>query len=431
MSRLVVLGAGTVGTIISNRLRSRLGSDWSITVVDQDNTHHYQPGYLFVPFGDLRPDQLTKPRRRFLPDGVELVLGEIERVEIGTDSVVLTDGRVLPYDQLVIATGTTPRPDQTPGMDGELWHRNVFDFYTLEGATALRDHLADWEGGRLLVHVTEMPIKCPVAPLEFAFLADDFFRKHGMRDRVDLTYVTPLDGAFTKPIASSTLGGLLDSRNIHVEPDFVIERVDNETGSIVSYDERDLPFDLLVTVPLHMGADFVGRSGIGDELNYVKVDEHTFLSRKRDNIFALGDAADLPTSKAGSVAHFAADVFVDNFLEHIEGRPMTRSFDGHANCFVETGGGKALLLDFNYDTQPLPGRFPLPGIGPMTLLGESRANHLGKLAFEWIYWHLLLPGRPLPVSTDMSMRGKQQPTDDPGDDDPAAAEHPTSMEVSK
>jgi sulfide:quinone oxidoreductase len=251
-----------------------------------------------------------------------------------------------------------------------------------------------------------MPIKCPVAPLEFVFLADAFFSERGMRDRVEMTYVTPLDGAFTKPVAAKHLGGMLAEREISVETDFMTMQVDGERNVLVSYDEREVPYDLLVTVPVNMGADFVDRSGLGDELNHVEVDRHTFLSVDHDNVFALGDASNIPTSKAGSVAHFAVDVFVDNFLEHIAGRPMARQFDGHANCFIESGNGKGLLIDFNYDVEPLPGKYPLPGIGPFSLLKETEANHWGKLMFKWTYWNVLLPGRELPLPAQMSMAGK-------------------------
>jgi sulfide:quinone oxidoreductase len=252
-----------------------------------------------------------------------------------------------------------------------------------------------------------MPIKCPVAPLEFTFLADAFFAERGIREAVDITYVTPLDAAFTKPTCSEYLGGMLTDRAIALETDFVVDRVDNERRMLVSMDEREIPFDLLVTVPLNMGEEFIARSGLGDELNYVPVDKHTLLSTAHANIFAIGDANDIPTSKAGSVAHFSVEVFVDNFLDYVEGRPMTRSFDGHANCFIESGHGRGLLIDFNYDTEPLPGKYPLPGVGPFTLLDESAVNHWGKLAFRWAYWHVLLPGRPMPVPTLMSMAGKR------------------------
>jgi sulfide:quinone oxidoreductase len=407
MKRLVVLGAGTAGTMVVNKLRKRLDEQWSITVVEQSEVHYYQPGYLFLPFGTYEPEQVLKPTRKFIPKGVDFVHGEIDRVLPEENVVVLADGRRLPYDYLVIATGTTPRPDQTPGMlDGGQWHRSVHDFYSFDGAMALREALRDFTSGRLVVHVTEMPIKCPVAPLEFVFLAEAYLRERGIRDQVELVYATPLPGAFTKPVASEALGHLLEDKKILLESDFMIESVDAENKTIVSFDEREVPFDLLVTVPLNMGADYIARSGMGDELNYVPVDKHTLLSTDHDNVFAIGDASNIPASKAGAVAHFAVEVFEENFLQHIAGRTMTHRFDGHANCFIESGDGKALLIDFNYDTEPLRGTFPLPKVGPMRLLEESRINHMGKLVFRHMYWNLLLPGHRMPVPTLMSMSGK-------------------------
>jgi sulfide:quinone oxidoreductase len=407
MRSLVVLGAGTAGTMVVNKLRHRLPADeWRITVIDKDDVHDYQPGYLFLPFGLIEPEQVRRSRHHFITDGVELVLGDVDRVDPDAREVSLEDGRSYGYDELVIASGTTPRPDQTPGMLGAEWHRTVGEFYTYEGAMALRDQLAGFTGGRLVVHITEMPIKCPVAPLEFTFLADDFLTRRGLRESTEIVYVTPLDGAFTKPVASRELGHLLADKGVTVETDFMVERIDQERKVLVSYDEREVAYDQLVTIPLNMGADFVARSGLGDELNYVPVDKHTMRSPAHDSIFVLGDASNIPTSKAGSVAHFSVEVFVENFLQHVRGHSMTHAFDGHANCFVESGHGKAMLLDFNYDTEPLTGTFPLPRVGPMTLLKESRANHLGKLAFRHIYWNVLLPGRPLGLPAQMTTAGK-------------------------
>jgi sulfide:quinone oxidoreductase len=409
MKRLLVLGGGTAGTMAVNKLRKRLPeAEWSITVVDRDDVHLYQPGLLLLPFGVYTPTEIVKPRQHFLPDGVELVLSEIDRVDADANRVLLTNGRSLDYDYLLIATGTSPRPDQTPGMLDDEWRRSIFDFYTLEGAIALRDKLASWAGGRLVVQIVEMPIKCPVAPLEFTFLADAFFEEKGMRDRVDITYVTPLEGAFTKPVASKHLGGMLAERNVALEGDFMIERIDPDAKMLISMDEREIPFDLLVTVPLNMGADYVARSGLGDDLNYVPVDKKTLLSNAHDNVFAIGDASNIPASKAGAVAHFSIELFTENFVDYVHGRPMTHPFDGHANCFIESGHGKGLLIDFNYETEPLPGKYPIPGFGPFTLLDESRLNHLGKLGFRWAYWHLLLQGRPMPIPALMSMAGKHR-----------------------
>ncbi|OIQ78718.1 NADH dehydrogenase-like protein [mine drainage metagenome] len=412
MKRLLVLGGGTAGTMVVNKLRKKLKNDqWSITVIDRDNDHIYQPGLLLLPFGVYQAEELVKKRDHFFPDNVEFIRAEIDKIVPDANHVLLADGRSLPYDYLVIASGASPRPEQTPGMDDPAnWYKSVFDFYTPAGSAALRDALQKWEGGRLVVHISEMPIKCPVAPLEFTFLADAFFEDRNMRDRVEIVYVTPLEGAFTKPVCSKHLGWMLDERKITLEPDFVIEHIDPETKTLVSMDEREIPFDLLVTVPVNMGADFIARSGMGDELNYVPVDKETFLSKKYSNVFALGDASDIPASKAGSVAHFAIDLFSENFVNYVQGLPMKHKFDGHANCFIESGHGKGLLIDFNYTVEPLMGKFPLPIIGPLPLLKESRMNHWGKLAFRWIYWNLLLKGRWIPIPALMSMAGKRQVT---------------------
>jgi sulfide:quinone oxidoreductase len=411
MKRLLVLGSGTAGTIAVNRLRRRLDpEDWHITIVDAKPEHHYQPGYLFIPFGTYQPDEVVRPTAPLIADGVELIIGEVDLVKAADNEVAMVDGSRLTYDQLVIATGTHPRRDQTEGLDSDQYGTTIHDFYSLDGATALAKTLDTWTGGRLVLNIVEMPIKCPVAPLEFMFLADAFFTQRGMRDKVELVYVTPLDGAFTKPVAAKHLGSMLSTRDIAVETDFMTMEVDAERNMLVSYDEREVPYDLLVTVPVNMGAEFVERSGLGDELNHVQVDKHTFLSVDYDNIFALGDASNIPTSKAGSVAHFAVDIFVDNFMEHIAGRPMVEQFDGHANCFVESGDGKGLLIDFNYDVEPLPGKYPVPGLGPLSLLKETRVNHWGKLSFRWIYWNVLLPGRRIPLPSHMVMAGKHTET---------------------
>jgi len=407
VKNLLVLGAGTAGTMVVNRLRPRLDADeWKITVVDQSHTHYYQPGFLFIPFGIYGPNDVDRPRRDFIAPGIDTVFGEIDLIEPEANRVKMADGEVLDYDYLVIATGTHARPDQTPGFEGDAYGDTVHEFYTLEGAVALADKLRTWEGGRLVVNIMEYPFKCPVAPLEFTFLADWWLQEHGLRDKVELIYATPMDAVFTKPIAAKHLGQLLEDKNVVVETDFYVESIDTDKNALVSYDERELPYDLLVSVPVNMGAEVIARSGLGDELNHVQVDKSTFLSRDHENIFAIGDAADLPTSKAGSVAHAAAEVFTENFLRYVEGLPMLDRFDGHANCFIESGFGKGLLIDFNYDTEPLPGKFPLPGIGPFSLLEETAANHWGKMMFRWVYWNILLRGRDLPLPAEMMLAGK-------------------------
>jgi sulfide:quinone oxidoreductase len=308
-----------------------------------------------------------------------------------------------------VATGAEIKPDETEGLNGSLWRKQIFDFYTMEGAVALGEFLKTWKGGKLVLNIAEMPIKCPVAPLEFMFLADDYFRKRNMRDQVDLTLVTPLDAAFTKPIAAHELGNFLENKGINIVTEFSIGSVENEKCKIISWDEREVDFDLLVSIPTNMGIEAIGRSAMGDELNFIPTNKHTLQSENWENVFVIGDATNLPSSKAGSVAHFEADILIENILAAIKGRPLNASYDGHANCFIESGDGKGLLIDFNYETEPLPGKFPVPGVGPFSLLKESRMNHLGKMGFRWFYWNMLIKGKDMPIEPHMSMAGKFVP----------------------
>lgn len=409
MKNLVILGAGTAGTMMANHLVDKLPkSEWDITIIDQYKTHYYQPGFLFLPFDLYNTDQVKKKGEKFIPKGVNYIQEKIEQIIPEANEVKLANEQSLKYDILIIATGTKIAPQETEGMLGTEWYKSIFDFYTYEGALALRNKLREWKGGKLVIHITEMPIKCPVAPLEFAFLADSYFKEKGMRNQVDITYVTPLDGAFTKPKATKALHHLLEEKGIKEVTGFNIERVDYANHKIIDYAETEVDYDLLVTIPTNMGDELIERSGMGDDLNFVPTDKHTLQSKNYENVFVLGDATNLPTSKAGSVAHFEAEILEENILRYINGKPLKEAFDGHANCFIETGGGKALLIDFNYTQEPVEGKFPFPGIGPMSLLKENRMNHMGKLAFRWIYWNMLLKGTPIPfVSATMSEKGKQ------------------------
>ena len=348
MKRILILGAGTAGTMMANHLHKELSpNQWEIDIIDEQEEHYYQPGYLFLPFDIYEPEDIIKPIRDFIPHGVNLLIEKIDRIVPREQYVQMENGDRLRYDILIIATGTKIAPEETEGMQGEEWKKSVFDFYTFNGSLDLRNKLREWQGGRLVVHVTEMPIKCPVAPLEFAFLADSYFKNKHIRDKVEITYVTPLSGAFTKPKATTALQHLLDEKHIHVETDFAIERVDNENKMIVDYGGREIPFDLLVTVPTNKGDDLIARSGLGDDLNFVPTDKGTLQSKAWQNIFVLGDATNIAASKAVSVAHFEAEILTENIKRFIAGEPLNAEFDGHANCFVETGNGKALLIDFN------------------------------------------------------------------------------------
>lgn len=408
MKKLLILGAGTAGTIMANKMQKALpGNEWSISIVEKEVNHYYQPGFLFIPFGLYQKKEIVKQTVKFIPKGVETICSEIEKIDPANNSVAMVNGTTINYDILIVATGARITPEDTVGLKDELWFKNIFDFYTIAGAEALAEFFKTWQGGNLVINVADNPIKCPVAPLEFAFLADCYFTDKGMRDKVNITYVTPLSGAFTKPKASKILGSLLKNKNINLVSDFSLGEVDNINKKILDFGGREVPFDCLVTVPLHSGDQVVAKSGLGDEFGFVKADKNTLQSTLFKNVFVIGDAGNFPSSKAGSVAHFQADVLEKNIASFIDDKPLTESFDGHSNCYIETGFGKGILIDFNYATEPLPGVYPLPVVGPFALLKESRLNHLGKLIFKWIYWNILLRARKLPVTSYMSMAGKR------------------------
>jgi sulfide:quinone oxidoreductase len=408
MKTFLILGAGTAGSLMAREMSRKLNpNEWKILLVDKDDNHWYQPGYLFLPFGVYKPGDVVKPKHKFIPRNVDFIISDIELIEPDKNQVTLTkDKKVIQYDYLVIATGADIFPDETEGMMNGGWRQNIFDFYTADGATALGEFMKKWDGGRLVVNVVENPIKCPVAPLEFLLMADWYFAKKGIRNKVELVYATPLSEAFTKPTSAKALGVLLEKRGIHMETDFYAGSVNAGRNMLISYDEREVPYDLLVTVPTNMGAPVIKRSGMGDSLNFVPTNKETLQSDKWQNVWVLGDAANIPASKAGSVIHFEMETAVANILAHMAGKEMTHKFDGHSLCFIESGYNKAVMIDFSYNQEPVFGTYPFPVIGPLSLLKETVLNHWGKMGFRFMYYDMMLRGIPVPLPSKFSMAGK-------------------------
>ena len=409
-TNVLILGDGTGGLVTANLLaKAARGREMPlrITLIGNSPVHTYQPGMLFLPFqtpGYRTLADIQRPNSDFVGPGVEY------RCERATDidtaqRRVTTDQGSHAYDWLVLALGSRTLPEVIDGLV-ERWGRQAHGFYTPDSALRLARALESFQGGDLVIDIAEMPIKCPVAPLEFACLADDYLTQRGLRSKTELTLVTPLTGAFTKPICNEVLTDMLVEQGVKVIPNASLAAVTDKT--IICPDGKAVPYDLLVTIPPHEGSDLIDDAGLGDGIGFGLTDKQTLKSIKAERIFLVGDNTNVPTSKAGSVAHFQAEVVVHNLLREIDGKPALPLADGHANCFIETGYGKAILIDFNYDIQPVPGNFPLPIVGPMSLLKETRLNHLGKLAFRPIYWNMLLPGRHIPlVGSRMSTTGKQ------------------------
>jgi sulfide:quinone oxidoreductase len=410
---ILILGAGTAGTLVANTLVRKLDlSQWEVTVVDRAREHVYQPGLLFLPFrlyGYERREDVARPIESPLPASARFVNAEVEAIDT-TARRVQTSAGAIDYEWLIVALGCEGRADEIEGLIDAGRTGNAHTFYTLDGALAMQDALERMDSGHLVLDIADHPIKCPVAPIEFVFLADYFFRLRNRRDRIRITLVTPLTGCFTKPVATEVLSKLLVEKNIEVVPNFVLASVDGAKRTIRAFDGRTVDYDLLVAIAPNLGPEVLTDAKLADESGYALTDPRTLRARKAEHVYVIGDNTNVATSKAGSVAHFEAETLVENLLREMKGEKPLPSFDGHSNCFIETGYKKAMLIDFNYDLEPLPGKFPLPGVGPMTLLGESYVNHWGKLAFRWIYWNMLLPGKladvPL-LTAKMSFLGKE------------------------
>ncbi|MBI5551913.1 MAG: NAD(P)/FAD-dependent oxidoreductase [Desulfobacterales bacterium] len=412
MKKILILGSGAGGTMMAAKLRKELNElEWSITIIDPDEMHHYQPGWLFIPFGIYTAKDCMKPKRDFIPKGVTFVVDAVVHVDADKRLVKTLKGQY-DYDYLIIATGCRIAPEEVEGL--EAWKpdpkSNVHTFFTLESAVALFKKLRYFKKGRLIFNIAEMPHKCPVVPVEFVFMADWFFTINGVRDDIEIEFVTPNTGIFTKPIASRVLSVAAEKKKIKVTPNFHLTSVNEQEGYLESATGDQVNYDLLVSTMPNLGAQYVDESGLGDGMGYVLTNHHTLKAEKYDNIYVVGDATNVPTSKAGSVAHYEAEIVVKNLVREIEGLEPKPAFDGHSTCFIVSGYDKAYLFDFNYKTEPLPGKYPFPGLGPFDLVGESNLNYWGKMMFKWVYWNLLLTGQELPLEPQMNMAGKNWPS---------------------
>ena len=405
MKNLVVLGYGAGGTMVATKLREKLEeSEWKITVIDRDWQHHYQPGWLFIPFGIYTQEECVKPKLDFVLKGIDFVLDEVTNIDPVKKRIKTKKGHY-DYDWLVVATGCRIMPGEVEGMiEGR--RGDIQDYYTPEGAVALHKKWKYFKKGRIVLNIAEMPIKCPVAPLEFIFMADWFFTVNGVRKDIELELVTPLSGAFTKPMASAALTKLCEEKNIKITPNFDIAEVNASAKIITSAKGDEVNYDLLVAIPPNFGAQVIIDSEIGDPMGYIDTDNGTLKAKKYENMYVVGDATNVPTSKAGAVAHYESDIIVMNLIRELDGQEPLPEFDGHSTCFIVTGYEKASLIDFNYKVEPLPGKYPFPGLGPFTLLGESYVNYWGKMMFKWVYFNMMLKGKELPLEPQMFMAGK-------------------------
>jgi sulfide:quinone oxidoreductase len=384
MQRIVILGGGVGGTLTANLLAKRLrrridAGEVEVMVVDATGRHVYQPGFMYIAMGGERAANLARPERSLLDKRVTLIVGDVTRVDEVRREVALADGMTLGYDHLVLATGSRIVPEAIEHFDEEAHH-----FYTADAAARLRAALDRFAGGRIVIGIAGMPYKCPPAPLEVAFLIESELRDRKLRDRTELHFCSPIGRAFTIESVSDMATPILEEKGIELHTFFNVEAIDAERKAVMSLEGEELPYDLLILVPPHKGQQFLMDSGLAPAPGgWLPTDRHTLQVGGRPDVFALGDATDLPLSKAGSTAHFEAPVVAERITARVEGREPAgkhADYEGKVMCFFEIGDGKGTLLQFDYDHPPKP---PKP----------NQLWHLGKIVFNKTYWHSVPKGR--------------------------------------
>jgi sulfide:quinone oxidoreductase len=378
MKRILILGGGTGGTLAANLLARKLKpSEAQIAVVSASRRHMYQPGWLYVPFGRQDPRKLSRPERKLLSKRVNLIHGDISGLDTNERSVTLEDGHKLAYDYLIIATGSHPTPSDVPGL-AEGGHH----FYTEEAAWKLHAVMEEFTGGKVVIGVGGLPYKCPVAPLEFTFLFEEWLTKRGLRDKTEITYTFPLNRVFSIETVAEAAQPLMEERGVKIETFFNLDEVLPEEKIARSMEGTDLPYDLLVMVPPHRGAAFLNGHPIADAQGWVKTERDTLKVKGVEGVWAIGDTTDLPISKAGSTAHFEAPVAVEHIVADLRGTapdPKHAEYEGHVMCFLESGYDKASMLDFNYNHPP-------------DVHEPTAVIHWAKMAFNKSYWYLVPTG---------------------------------------
>jgi sulfide:quinone oxidoreductase len=374
-AEVVVLGGGVGGTLVANLLDRSLARDVHVTVVDPTGMHDYQPGYLYVALGQAKGHWLSREERSLLRSGVDLAIEEAIRIHPDAGTVQLARGGSLDWDYLVIATGARLVPDQVPGLA-----EGSFEFYSLPGAERLGQELRRFRGGRIKVGIAGIPYKCPPAPVEFTFMVDGYLRERDLRERSEVELLSPLNRAFTIESASNLIQPIMEKRGIGLTTFFNVESVDPSAHTVDSLEGEKQGYDLLVLVPPHEGAEVVKASDLGDASGWLPTDRATLNVGEYDNVFALGDATDLPISKSGSTAHFEAPVIASRIASLVKGTAPETNYGGRVMCFLETGDGKATSLRFDYEHPPIP---PKP----------NRAWHVAKWLFNRLYWETVPQGR--------------------------------------
>ena len=369
--RILIVGGGTGGTIVANNLARRLTNEIRtnkvrLTMLSASDKHMYQPGLLYVAFGQMAPDQLYREQESLLEPEIEFHVDPVEQFELDEKRVRTRSGKVHEYDLLVIATGSRIVPDQVPGlMEGSE------TFYTEPAAISMFQRLREFQGGTVAV-VVGVPHKCPIAPVELIFSLHDYFKARGIRDKVTIKYHYPIGRIHTIENVAIWAKPEFERMGIEYETLFNVKEVDVENKVVHSEEGTETKYDLLISIPPHKGMEVIEQSSLGQG-GWIPTDRHMLTMKGHDNVYVVGDTTNLPVSKTGSAAHFEAEVIAENIASIVKIGTPVREYDGKVYCFIEAGHDQATYAMFNYQNPP-------------DLKPATKSMHWFKMSYNQMYW---------------------------------------------
>ncbi|GMQ84131.1 MAG: FAD/NAD(P)-binding oxidoreductase [Gammaproteobacteria bacterium] len=369
--RVLVVGGGTGGTIVANNLARRLapeirnGKAW-ITMLSASDKHMYQPGLLYVAFGQMMPDELYRDQVSLLETSIDFHVDPVEKFELDKNQIKTKSGKVYSYDVLVIATGSRTMSREIPGLE-----EGSETFYTETGAVHMFKSLRQFKGGKVAI-VVGVPHKCPIAPVEVTFALHDYFKERGIRDKVEIKYHYPINRIHSIENVAIWAKPEFDRMGIKYETLFNVEEVDAENKIVKSMEGSEYKYDMLVSIPEHHGMEVIEKNELGQN-GWIPTDRYQLTMEGHDNVYIVGDTTNLPVSKTGSAAHFEAEVIAENIASIVKiGTPVT-DYDGKVYCFIEAGKDKATYAMFNY-------------LNPPDLRPANKPMHWFKMSYNKMYW---------------------------------------------
>jgi sulfide:quinone oxidoreductase len=369
--KILVVGGGMGGTILSNNLARRLAPELrsgkaQLTMLTASDKHMYQPGLLYLALGRMTPDELYRDQASLLEPGIELQVDPVETFELDKNQVKTKGGKTHAYDILVIATGSRPAPEMIPGLA-----ENAEQFYTEQTAVKMFKRLQAFQGGRVVIAMG-VPHKCPMAPLEITFMLHDYFKDRGIRDKVQLHYTYPVGRVHSLEPVAKWAQPEFDRLGITYETLFNMKEVDGKNQVVKSEEGGEAKYDLLITIPVHKGMEVIEKNKLGQG-GFIPTNKTKLTMEGHPNVYVIGDTTNIPISKAGSTVHYQAETLGENIAAIVKlGQPV-REHDGKVFCFIEVGKDRATYAQFDYTTPPDP-------------KPPTKAVHWFKMAYNKLYW---------------------------------------------